>query len=134
MNSLTIIGNLTREPDLQTTPNGKNVCKFAVAVNRKYANANGEKEVDYFNVAVWGVPGENAAKYLSKGKKVAVRGSIQFRNYTDKDNNQRTTHDIMAEEVQYLSPVGNAQSGGTGDVTASSKNEMTPVQDDNLPF
>ena len=137
MNNITLIGNLTKKPDLQTTPSGKSVCKFAVAVNRDFKNADGNYDTDFFNITVWDKQGENAAKYLDKGKKVCVMGNLQFRKYTDKDGVERQTHDVMANKVEYLSPASNEQDGANAGVKQPQKNgsaAMTPVSDDDLPF
>ena len=133
MNKITLIGNLTRNPELTTTPNGKNVCKFAIAVNRRFAGANGERDVDYFNIVVWNAQGENAAKYLVKGNKVAIVGAIEFREY-EKDGVKRMTHNVTADEVEYLTPKGNSQGGENAGVVDPHQSGMSPVVDDSLPF
>ena len=84
MNRLIITGNCTRDPELRTTPNGKNVCSFTVAVNRK-KKIEGQPEADYFRVSAWDALGENCAKYLVKGKKVAVVGAVSVHVYTKQD-------------------------------------------------
>ncbi|MDE6397781.1 MAG: single-stranded DNA-binding protein, partial [Clostridiales bacterium] len=89
MNKAIIVGNLTRDPDLAQTSSGISVCRFSVAVNRPYTNANGEREADFINIVVWRERAENCGKYLSKGSKVAVCGQIQTRSYDDKDGNKR---------------------------------------------
>lgn len=96
MNKLMIIGNLTGDPELRTTSNGKDVCHFNVAVNR------GEK-ADFFKVSVWDENGRNCAKYLSKGKKVAVIGSVSARAFSANDGSPRAQMEIDAREVEYLS-------------------------------
>jgi single-strand DNA-binding protein len=124
-----MIGNLTRDPEL-TTVGADNipVCKFGIAVNRP--RSKNRDEVDFFNVSVWRAQGENCAKYLSKGKKVGITGSIQTRQYENKDGARMTSFDIVADDVEFLTPKGSA-----GDEQSYSKNdEMMPIQDDNLPF
>lgn len=95
-----MIGNLTRDPELSTSGNGISYCKFGVAVPRNFSK---EKEVDFFNVTVWRGQAENCAKYLSKGKKVSISGSIQINNF-EKDGVKRQSIDVVAEEVEFLSP------------------------------
>ena len=80
MNKCILIGNLTRDPELTTTATGVSLCRFSIAVNRAYANQNGEREADFFNIVTWRGLAENCSKYLSKGRKVAVVGNIQFNN------------------------------------------------------
>lgn len=100
MNRLTIIGNLTNDPELRTTPTGKDVCSFTVAVNRR-----GQYNTpDYFRVASWGEQGKNCKKFLSKGKKVAVVGAVSCHAYNQKNGEPGATLDVMAEEVEFLSP------------------------------
>ena len=100
-NELTIIGNLTREPELRFTTGGTATCSFGVAVNRRYQQ-NGEwvdAPTQFFNVTVWGQYGENVAASLSKGDRVLVKGRLEFRKYQNKEGVEVTTHDIQADEV-----------------------------------
>ena len=100
-NEITILGNLTREPELRFTAGGTATCSFGVAVNRRYQQ-NGEwvdAPTQFFNVTVWGQYGENVASSLSKGDRVLVKGRLEFRKYQNKDGVEVTTHDIQADEV-----------------------------------
>ena len=103
-NKVWLMGNLTKDPESQTTSSGITVCKFTLAVQRKFSNANGEKETDFINIVAWRTLAENCIKYLSKGKKVAVVGAIQTRSYDAQDGTKRYVTEIMAEEVEFLSP------------------------------
>lgn len=103
MNKWIGIGNLTRDPELSETPNGTAVCKFTVAVNRNFTNANGERECDIINVVAWRSLAENCGRFLSKGKKVSVVGSLQTRSYESNGEKKYVT-EIMADEVEFLSP------------------------------
>ena len=103
MNKWIGIGNLTRDPELSETPNGTAVCKFTVAVNRNFTNANGERECDFINVVAWRSLAENCGRFLSKGKKVSVVGSLQTRSY-ESDGEKKYVSEIMADEVAFLSP------------------------------
>ena len=102
MNRLTIIGNLTGEPELRTTPNGKSVCNFSVAVNRRN-KVDGQPDADFFRVSAWNQLGENCGKYLAKGRKVAVIGSVSIRTYETQNGKHGATMEIMAQEVEFLS-------------------------------
>lgn len=106
MNKVFLIGNLTRDIEIAETNSGISVCHFAIAVNRGYASADGEKQTDFFNVTAWRGTAENVAKYCKKGSKVAVSGSIQIRQYDDNQGNKRTAVDIIAQEVEFLNRVG----------------------------
>ncbi|MBO8161306.1 MAG: single-stranded DNA-binding protein [Thermosipho sp. (in: Bacteria)] len=122
MNLVMLIGRLTKDPDLRYTTNGKAVCSFNIAVDREYKNSNGEKETDFFKIVVWGKAAENCGNYLSKGRLVAVKGSIHNRVYK-KDDQKRYTTEILAERVQFLE---------------YAKKDDTPEgflpADDNVPF
>lgn len=105
MNKLTIIGNLTRDPELRTTSAGVNVCDFTVAVNRrnKKESQNGQPEADFFRVSAWRERGEICAKYLTKGKKVCVIGPVSVRTYQASDGTTRASLEVTADEVEFLS-------------------------------
>jgi len=105
MNKVILIGNLTRDPELRTTPSGDSVCSFTVAVNRRRSsNAEaGQPEADFFRVSVWRQQGENCAKYLSKGRKVYVSGPVTCRTYVGNDGQTRASLEVTANEVEFLS-------------------------------
>ena len=102
MNKVILIGNLTRDPELSETNSGIAVCRFGLAVNRQYSSSDGERETDFFQVTAWRGTGENVARYCKKGHKVAVVGSIQMRNYEDREGVKRTAVDIVAQDVKFL--------------------------------
>ena len=104
MNKLTIIGNLTKDPELRTTSSGINVCSFTVAVNRR-RKVEGQPEADFFRVAAWRQLGENCQRYLAKGRKVAVTGPISVSTYQASDGSTRASLDVTADEVEFLSSV-----------------------------
>ncbi|MBR3015479.1 MAG: single-stranded DNA-binding protein [Clostridia bacterium] len=105
MNKVILIGNLTRDPELRTTPSGDSVCSFTVAVNRRRgSNAEaGQPEADFFRVSVWRQQGENCAKYLAKGRKVYVSGPVTCRTYVGNDGQTRASLEVTANEVEFLS-------------------------------
>ena len=104
MNKITLIGNLTRDPEVRATSNGITVCTFTIAVNRRFANKDGEKETDFFRINAWRQLGEVCAQYLAKGRKVAVVGELQARTYESKDGETRMSLDVQADEVEFLTP------------------------------
>ncbi len=108
MNKLTIIGNLTRDPQLRTTQTGVNVCDFTVAVNRRQSaqqRQNGQQpEADFFRVTAWRELGENCSKYLAKGRKVAVIGPVSVSTYSGNDGVTRANLEVTADEVEFLTP------------------------------
>lgn len=100
MNKVFLIGNLARDPEMRSTQSGVSVCNFTIAVNRRFRNAQtGQQETDFLNVIAWRQLAELCGKYLAKGRKVAVTGSIQTRTYEAKDGSKRTAWDIVADEV-----------------------------------
>lgn len=104
MNKVILIGNLARDPELYKSSNGFHICKLVLAVNRNYTSASGEREVDYINVIVWRELAVNCAKYLAKGKKAAVFGWMQTRSYETERGERRYTTEVIANEVEFLSP------------------------------
>lgn len=102
MNKLTIIGNLTRDPELRTTGSGLSVCNFTVAVNRR-KQADGQQEADFFRVSAWRQLGENCQRYLAKGRKVAVVGPVTVSTYQANDGSTRAQLEVVADDVEFLS-------------------------------
>lgn len=139
MNKITLIGNLTRDPEISTTQSGVNFTRFTIAVNRPFTNSNGERVADYFDVIAWRQLADNCAKYLYKGSKVGIVGTVNRRQYEDRDSIKRTSFDVVADEVEFLTPRQN--NGDHRDTVeprvdpASGRMELTPVDnDDDLPF
>jgi len=116
INRVIITGNLTSDPELRSLPSGTSVCKLRVACNtRRKDNSTGEwvDKPNFFDVTVWGAQGENCARYLSKGRPVAVDGRLEWREWQDKEGNNRQGIDIIADAVQFLSsPRDDANGGG----------------------
>lgn len=141
MNKVMLIGNLTRDPELSETTSGVPVCRFAIAVNRTYTSQDGTREADFFNITTWRGQAETCGKYLKKGRKVCVVGSLQNRSYEDKEGIRRTVTDIVASEVEFLSSA-NAESdgdfGGGERPSRPQKKERPQLEaiadDDDLPF
>lgn len=102
MNKVFLIGNLTKDPELATTNNGIKFCRFTLAVSRNYSK-DGKRETDFLPVVVWRAQAENCARYLKKGSKAAISGSIQMRSYDAQDGTRRNIAEIAADEVQFLS-------------------------------
>ncbi len=113
MNKAILIGRLTRDPELRTTPTGRNVCQFSIAVNRNFTNANGEREADFINCVVWDKQAENLAKYQHKGNQIAVEGRIQTRNYDDKDGKRVYVTEILATNISFLDAKGTSNGAGS---------------------
>ena len=133
MNKVFLIGNLTRDPELSTTPSGVSVCRFSIAVNRSFASQDGTRETDFFNITVWRSQAENCSRFLKKGNKVAVVGSLQNRSY-EVDGQKRFATDIIANEVEFLTPKGESSSDDEVVTTRKPRPQLEPMDDDGLPF
>ena len=134
MQKLTIIGNLTSSPETRATNSGKTVCSFTVAVDRRFSGSGGEKVTDFFRCNAWNKLGENCAKYLAKGKKVAVVGELQARTYAAKDGTTRMSLDVAADEVEFLSPRSDASTEGRAAADGQAFASFTDIQSDDIPF
>lgn len=121
------IGNLTKDVELSTTTSGLSVGKFTLAIGRRFANANGERDTDFLNIVVWRELAEHCHKYLKKGNKCAVIGEVQTRSYEAQDGTKRYVTEIVASEVEFLTPKQNTEA-------AAATAEPQPIEDDNLPF
>ena len=137
MNKVILIGNLTKDPELSTTNSGINYCRFTLAVPKRFVQ-NGERDAEFINIVVWRVQADNCHKYLKKGSKACIVGSLQTRSYDAQDGSKRYVTEVVAEEVEFLStksngdfgssnPTGNSE--GSGDAS-----ELQPIEDDTLPF
>lgn len=131
MNKAILTGNLAGDPEISTTASGIKRCTFRLAVQRKYANPSGVREADFLTIVCWRQTAENCAKYLLKGRKVAVEGSIQTRTYDAQDGSKRYVTEIVADSVEFL---GSRQATG-GDAPPPAQDGFVPVDDDpELPF
>ena len=134
MNKVILIGNLTRDPEQASTPNGVSVCKFAIAVSRDFANAEGNKETDYFNIITWRGLADNCGKYLKKGNKVAVVGTLQNRQYEDKEGVVRHITEIVASDVEFLTPKQEEKEEVSVVRVERKQLQLEPIDDNDLPF
>ena len=113
MNKAILIGRLTKDPELRTTPTGRNVCQFSIAVNRTYTNASGEREADFINCVVWDKQAENLAKYQKKGNHIAVDGRIQTRNYDDNNGKKVYVTEVLVNNISFLDAKGSSSTGSS---------------------
>jgi single-strand DNA-binding protein len=149
INRVVLTGNLTRDPELRSTPSGTSVCSLRVACNTRRKDASGEwvDKPNYFDVTVWGAQGENCAQYLSKGRPVAIDGRLEWREWEENETGKkRQAIDIIADSVQFLGSRSDAEGGGTNggrftpqsDVPADTADfETAPAgggSDDDIPF
>ena len=141
MNKLFIIGNLTRDPELRTTSSGVQVCSFTVAVNRRRSNADaGQPEADFFRVTAWRQLADICSKYLAKGRKVSVIGSVSVSTYTGNDGQTRATLEVTADDIEFLTPRSEAgesvpmMSASQMNRNAAPQGGFVQVDEEELPF
>lgn len=113
MNKIMLIGNLGRDPEMTYTPSGTAVTRFTIAVNRFSRNQNGERqeETEWFNIVAWRNLAETCTTYLKKGQKVYIEGRLQTRRYTDRNGAERTAVEVIANDMEMLTPKGQQPSG-----------------------
>ena len=143
INRVTLVGNLTRDPELRHTPSGTAVCKLRIAVNTRQKDAStgewGEKP-NYFDVTVWGGQGESCAQYLSRGRQVGVDGRLDWREWEAQDGTKRQAVEIIADAVQFLGGRQEQENGGQQYVPAGAVSADTSdfgkasATDDDIPF
>jgi single-strand DNA-binding protein len=152
INRVVLTGNLTRDPELRSLPSGMSVCSLRLACNTRRKGAGGEWEdkPNYFDVTVWGAQGENCARFLSKGRPVAIDGRLEWREWQDQQGNKRQSIDVIADSVQFLGGRDDAGGGGNGftpqrsDVPTNTDDfapvgsggggTSSPPADDDIPF
>ncbi len=117
INRVILTGNLTRDPELRSLPSGMSVCSLRIASNTRRKDPSSGEWVDkpnYFDVTIWGRQGENAAQYLSKGRPVAIDGRLEWREFQDKDGNNRQAIEIVADNTEFIGGRDEGQGGGGG--------------------
>ena len=139
MNNVALVGRLTRDPEMRQTQSGISVCRFTVAVNRRYKNAQGQYEADFISCQAWRQTAEFINKYFNKGKEISLTGSLQTGSY-DKDGVKHYTTDVIVENVEFVGSKGDdkgndAVQSALRTTTPQAYSEMTPADDDDdLPF
>lgn len=134
-NQVTLMGNLTRDPELRQTPNGQNVCSFSLALNRSYKGSDGnwQEVTDYVDVVAWGPLGERVAQYLSKGRPCLVSGRLQSRSW-EQEGQKRSKVEVVAGDVTFLGggPGGDGGGGnrGGGEFDQTPKASSSKKKDD----
>ena len=144
MNKIFLIGNLTRDPELRTTQSGVPVCAFTIAVNRRQTAKAGQPEADFFRVTAWRQLGENCGKWLIKGKKVSVVGTVSATAYMGNDGQPHASLEVTADDVEFLTPANTAEEqrpATAQDFRGQQRNDPQPpgggfvqVDEESLPF
>ena len=133
MNTVNLVGRLTKDPELKYTATGMAICKFTLAVNRDFTNQNGEREADFINCTAFKKTAENLANYQKKGSQIGVVGRIQTGSYEGQDGKRVFTTDVMVDRVEFL---GGKQGEGQATNTPPRQNNSAPMEvaEDDLPF
>lgn len=134
MNNVTLVGRLTKDPELRTVSTGNTTCSFSVAVNRQFTNANGERETDFINCVIWGKQAENLCKYCTKGSLIGVQGRIQTRNYDNQEGRKVYVTEVAATNISFLGSKNASSEFGEGNYQSvnSTPIETTDITED--PF
>ncbi len=154
MNKAILVGRLTADPELKSTPNGVNVCSFSVAVDRRFVRAGEERKADFINCVAWRQTAEFISRFFSKGRMIGLVGSIQTRTYNDRDGNKRYATEVVVDEAYFTESKGNNAGAPQGERTNTWNNApaaeptnnfgaasdfdqndfMPSMSDDDLPF
>jgi len=138
LNKVLLIGNLTRPPELRYTPSGTAVADLRLAVNNDYTTQSGERrqEASFLTVIVWGKQAESCSEYLDKGSEIFVEGRLQVRDWEGKDGQKRTSTEVVAQRVQFMSRTKGSGSRAQAAVPAAEPfaEETTAAADDDVPF
>ena len=132
MNKVILIGRLSQEPEMRTTPNGVATTSFNIAVQRNFTNQNGEREADFFRVVAWRKQAENIARYCHKGTQVAVEGRLQNNNYEAQDGTRRYTTEVIADNVSFLGSRGEGTTNSSTPQNMENDVEVNETSED--PF
>jgi single-strand DNA-binding protein len=142
MNKVFLVGNLTRDPELRNTRDGIPVCTFTIAVNRRRSGTAeaGQPEADFFRVTAWRQLGENCSKYLAKGRKVSIVGTVSAQAFSGTDGQPRASLEVTADDVEFLTPKSEGGEAHTAGPAANAagpapqNNGFVQVDEDELPF
>jgi single-strand DNA-binding protein len=129
LNQVTLMGNLTRDPELRQTPTGQNVTSFSLALNRSYKAQNGDwqEATDYIDIVAWGPLAERVSQYLSKGRRCLVQGRLQSRSW-EQEGQKRSKVEVLASDVTFLDSKGGDSEGGSGSYSAASSADSSAAK------
>ena len=148
MNKAILVGNLTKDPEMRTTPNGVSVTSFTVAANRRCKSQDGQQQTDFINCVAWRSTAEFIAKYFTKGSKIGIVGTIQTRTYDDQNGNKRYVTEVVVDEAEFVTSKAQnpgatrgdaqqqpaAQQPSADDLFAEELSDFQPLDDAELPF
>lgn len=128
MNKVVLIGRVTKDSELITTMNGVNVARNTIAVNRRFKNSDGEYEADFINIVAWRNVADLLDKYVKKGDRIGIIGSIQTRSYDAQDGTKRYVTEVVVDELEFLENKNNNNEAEANNL------KLEPIDDDDLPF
>lgn len=136
MNKVILVGNMVADPEYTKTASGIDVCRFRLAVQRKFKNEKGEYESDFLSIVTWRGSAEFVSKYARKGNKLGVTGTLQTRNYEARDGTKRYVTEVIADEVELYTPKSENENKPKTEAQAKQEvmQKFEPIDDDNLPF
>ena len=134
MNKVILIGNLTKDPEHKTTPNGISVTTFTVAVQRRMKNAEGKYDADFINIVAWRSTADFVAKYFEKGSRIGIVGNIQTRSYEDKHGEKRYITEVIADEVEFVGGKSENKKTDVSSLFGDETDSFEPIEDASLPF
>ena len=142
MNKVILMGRLTKDVEMRQTPNGIAVARFAIAVNRRFKNANGEYDVDFINCIAWRKTGEFISRYFQKGSMIAVVGSIQTRSWDGNDGKKQYATEVIVDEAYFTGSKSESGTGGNTDLSDSGLDDLNSqygedfatIGEEDLPF
>lgn len=126
MNRVVLVGRLTTKPELRYTPSNVPYSRFSIAVDRTFANAQGQREADFINIVIWRKQAENVCNFLDKGSLVCLEGRLQSGSYDDKDGNKRYTLEVVADSVQFLESRAQRQAASQNAMATPAPSEPSP--------
>jgi single-strand DNA-binding protein len=132
MNKALLVGRLTKDPELRTTPGGVAVTRFTIAISEPYTNKNGERETNFINCVAWGRQADNVSKYCKKGALVSAEGRIQTRSYDGQDGNKRYVTEVNCDRINFLTPKGDSQSNDYASSMPSNEEMANMAPDNNM--
>ena len=134
MNKAILVGNLTKDPEMRTTPNGVSVTSLTVAVNRRYKSQDGQQQTDFISCVAWRGTAEFIAKYFTKGSKIGVVGSLQTRTYDDQNGNKRYVTEVVCDEAEFVTSKAQNPGAKAQEAAPDGLEEYAPLDDSELPF
>ena len=134
MNKIILIGRLTRDPEVRYTTSNRAVAQFTIAIDRPFTKEDGTKDTDFINIVAWDNLGENAGKYLAKGRLVAVEGRLQIRNYENNEGRRVYVSEVVANNIQFLESNRNNNVDNIPEPPLENKTSYKPEEIDNIPY